>query len=203
VAKISALTAATSVAEADTLVIVQGGTTKKVAKSVLTSQGIPAAGGFSSSPRCLHTGGVPATQTTDGTDTTPSVTETYIAEVFVPANVTVTGIAILNGTAVAGNVVVGLCNSTGAVVANSALAGTAQAGTDTYQRIPLTGTYAAVGPATYFVIVQFDNTNARFNTHILGSFGASKKTAETFGTLTTVTPPTTFTTAQGPIASLY
>jgi hypothetical protein len=34
-------------------------------------------------------------------------------------------------------------------------------------------------------------------------FGASKKTGETFGTLTTITPPPTFTTGLAPIATLY
>jgi hypothetical protein len=142
------------------------------------------------------------TQTTDGNDTTPSVTETYIAEVYVPTNMTITGVALLNGSAVAGNVTVCLANSSGVPVGTQS-ASTAQSGTDAYQSIPLGATYAAVGPATYYVLVQFNSTSARFNTHILGRFGASKKTAETYGTFTTVTPPTTFTTAQGPIASLY
>ncbi len=61
----------------------------------------------------------------------------------------------------------------------------------------------ACGPGTYYVLVQFNNTGARFNTHTFGDFGASKKTGEVFGTFTTITPPTTFTTAQGPYASLY
>jgi hypothetical protein len=75
-------------------------------------------------------------------------------------------------------------------------------GTDAYQRIPLTATLDIVG-GTYFVLEQIDNTTARVNTHTLGNGGASKKTGETYGTFTTITAPTTFTTAQGPIASLY
>ena len=50
---------------------------------------------------------------------------------------------------------------------------------------------------------QFDSTSARFRTHILGNFGAAKKTGQTYGTLTTLTPPTTFTTDLGPIADTY
>lgn len=154
-------------------------------------------GDITQAPRNIHTGGVPATQTTDGNDTTPATTETYIAEVFISANVTITGIALFNGSAVAGNVKLGLANSAGAVVASAT--STAQSGTDTYQRISLSSTYLAVGPGTYYVLAQFDSTSARFNSHIVGSFGASKKTGETYGTFTTITPPTTL----GPMASLY
>lgn len=163
--------------------------------------GVAAAGGFSASPRNCHTGGVPATQTTDGNDTTPSITETYIAEVFVPANCTVTGIAVLNGSAVAGNIKAALHDSAGAVLGSSA--STAASGTDAYQKLDLSTPLAVVGPATYYVSQQCSSTSQRLNTHILGTFGASKKTGETYGTHTAITPPTSFTTAQGPIASLY
>lgn len=201
--KFATYTAATAAAGADLLLILQGAATKKLTFTSLWAQGVPAAGGFTNAARCFHTGGISVTQSTDGNDTTPVITETYISEVHIPGNVTLTGIATFNGSAVSGNVVVGLANSSGVIVANSALAGTAQAGIDSFQRIPFTATYAAVGPATYYVVQQHSTTAARLNTHILGNFGASKKTGETFGTLTTITPPTTFTTALGPIASLY
>jgi len=163
--------------------------------------GIGASGGFTASPRVCHTGGVPATQTTDGNDTAPSITETYIAEVFVPCNMTVTGIAVLNGSAVAGNIKAALHDSTGAVLGSSA--STAASGTDAYQKLDLSTPLAVVGPATYYVSQQCSSASMRLNTHILGTFGASKKTGETYGTHTAITPPTTFTTAQGPMASLY
>jgi len=183
-----------------------GGTLAVTGASTLTGAltptgGVAAAGGFSASPRMVMTGNIPAYVSTYGTDTTPATTETYIAEVFVPANMTVTGVSLFNGSAAAGNVCVALANSSGTVVASSA--STAQSGTDAYQRVDLSATYAAKGPATYYVLAQFNNTSARLNTHTLGDFGASKKTSETFGTFTTITPPTTFTTAVGPVASLY
>jgi hypothetical protein len=152
------------------------------------------------SPRCFHTGGIPATQTTDGNDTTPSVTETYICEVFIPRACTITGIALLNGSAVAGNITLALADANGTVVANTA--STAASGTDAYQKVALSSSYRAES-GTYYVLLQCNNTSMRFNSHILGTFGASKKTGETYGTFTTITPPITFTTAQGPIASLY
>ncbi len=178
-------------------------TTLAVTGVTTPTGGIAAAGGFSASPRDIHTGGITVTQTTDGNDSTPAVTETYICEVIVPYNCTVTGISLFNGSATgSGSVTVNLANSSGVPVATQS-ASTAVAGTDAFQRVPLGATYPAVGPATYYVLVQYNNTATRFNTHILGNFGASKKTGETYGTFTTVTPPTTFTTALGPIASLY
>ena len=147
------------------------------------------------------TGDVPPTTTTTGTDTTPVVTETYIARVFIPINTLVTGITALNGSAVAGNVTAILYDKDGYPVAQSA--STAQSGTAAYQAFAFTAAYNAVGPGLYFIGLQFNNTSARFRTHILGAFTAFKKTGETYGTATQITSPNSFTTAQGPIASTY
>jgi hypothetical protein len=114
---------------------------------------------------------------------------------------TITGVALLNGSTAAGNIKVGLASSAGAILASSA--STAMSGTAAYQRIPFSSTYAAKGPATYFLVAQFSDNTAVFRAHVFGNFGASKKTSEVFGTLTTITAPTTFTTNVGPIASLY
>lgn len=164
--------------------------------------GVAAAGGFTTSPRNWHTGGRPASVSTDGTNATPSTTETYYAEVFVPANATLTGVALFNGSDVTGNVTVYLTNSAGTNLAYSA--STAGSGTDAYQRIPFTATYNAVGPATYYVATQYSSATARYNTHIIGNFGTGKDTSTVYGTFpTTPTIPTTFTTGLGNIASLY
>ena len=149
-----------------------------------------------------HTGGVGPGVAAFGTDTTPVTTETYICEVIVPTNTTLTGLSVLNGTAVSGNINVALANSAGAVVASSATTN-AGSGTNAYQQIPFSTTYAAVGPAKYFALVQYSATTARYRTHILGNFGAAKKTSETYGTFTTVTPPTTFATAGAVVADTY
>lgn len=156
----------------------------------------------SNSPRLVHTGGNPAQVSTDGTDATPAATEVYIGEVFVPATMTLTGVSVMNGSVASGNLKVGLASSAGAVVATSG--STAMSGTDAYQRVPFTATYTAVGPATYYVLLFFDNNTARYNTHTFGDFGAAKQTGQTYATgFTTITPPSTFTTALAPIASLY
>ena len=166
----------------------------------ITQRGIDAALPFSG-PTVFHTGQVAPTITTDGTDTTPVVTEEYVAEVFVPMNAQITGLALLNGSAVAGNVIGILYDSNGSIVGSTA--STAQAGIAAYQQIPLSAVYQAKGPAKYFVGFRFNNVAARFRTHILGNFGASKKTGQTFATLTALTPPTTFTTGVGAIADTY
>lgn len=147
------------------------------------------------------TGDAPPATTTTGTDTTPAVTETYIARVFIVANTLLTGVSLLNGSAVAGNVTAILYDASGAPVAKSA--STAQSGTAALQDFAFTTPYAAIGPGQYFIGVQFDSTSARFRTHILGRFTAFKKTGETYGTATTVTSPNSFTTGVGPIASTY
>lgn len=172
------------------------------AGSITPTGGIAAAGGFAVSPRNWHTGGSPAQASTDFTDQTVVITEVYIAEVYVPANCTLTGAAIFNGSAAANNCKVGLANSAGVVVATSA--STAHTGNDQYQRVPFTSTYAAVGPATYYVLTFYDTAAAQANAHTVGNFGASKQTGQVYATgFTTITPPTTFTTALGPVASLY
>lgn len=179
-------------------------TSQNILETWFTSRrtGIASAGGFSTSPRLFHTGGVPAQVSTDGTDQTPVATEVYICELFVPCNVTVTGLAVMNGSAVSGNLKAGLANSAGYVIATSD--STAQSGTDAYQRIPFTNQIALVGPATYYSLVFIDNTTGRLNTHTFGNFGASKQTGQTYSTgFTKITPPSTFTTALGTIASLY
>lgn len=151
-------------------------------------------------PANCATGNIPAYVSTFGNDSTPVTTETYIAQVDVPHACTITGIAVFNGSVASGNIKVAIADDAGTVLASSA--STAMSGTDAYQRVDLSAPLTAVG-GTYFVLQQIDNNTARVNTHTLGNFGASKKTGETYGTFTAVTPPTTFTTAVGPVASLY
>lgn len=172
---------------------------------VMASAGIAAAGAFSASPRNVNTCSRPAVVAADGNDSTPVITEAYIAEVFVPSNMTVTGIALFNGSNVTGTVIAGLYDSAGSPVSGAATASTAGSGTDAYQLIPFTpGTVAVAGPATYYVVTEYSSATARYNALTVGTCGASKKTSTVYGTLpTTITPPTTFTTALGNIASLY
>lgn len=157
------------------------------------------------SPRTVFVGDTDIRASTDGTDTTPVVTETYIGELPVPGSLRTTGFALLNGSAVAGNVVVILYNAAGAVITTSALAGTAQAGVAALQRIPWIKPIN-LPPGIYYVGVQFNNVAARFRANLFGNFGQAKKTGEVFGTPTSIAalpPPTTFAANVGPIGGLY
>lgn len=169
--------------------------------------GIAAAGGFSATPRCIHTGGVPAQVSTEGTNLSAVVTELYVAELFIPCNMTVTGAAVLWGDATEGNAKICLFDSAGTRVAISASTDISGYTADSYgSRIAFSSAYAAKGPATYYLGVICDSSSNRINTHILGNFGAGKITGLVYATeagYATITPPTTFTTGLGPIATLY
>ena len=149
----------------------------------------------------FHSGEAPPPTATTGTDTTPVVTETYFSRVFLPANARITGLALLNGSAVAGNITGYLYDADGAVVASTA--STAQSGTAGYQSVALSAPVDAIGPAVYFVGWQFNNTSARFRTHTLGVFTTQKTTGGTYGTAPAMTPAGSFTTGVGPICSTY
>jgi hypothetical protein len=183
------------------------GGAKTFSSAIVPTGGVAAAGGFSATARCIHTGGNPAMISTDGTNLSAVVTEMYVAEVFIPANCTVTGAAVFWGDATEGNAKVALFNSAGTRVALSASTDVSGFTGDSYgTRIAFSAPYAAVGPATYYVGVICDSSSNRINTHILGNFGAGKIESLVYATeagYATITPPTTFTTGLGPIATLY
>lgn len=186
---------------------VTGNTTGLVTPTLGVAAG---AGGFIASPRLVHTGGVPAQISTEGTNLDAVVTEIYVAEVFIPCNMTITGVAVLWGAATNGNAKVMLFSvvgTTGTRVAISATTDVSAFTADSYgTNIAFSSTYAAVGPATYYVGVMCDDNTNDVNTHILGAFGAGKITGKTYATesgYASITVPTTFTTGLGPIASLY
>lgn len=166
----------------------------------VTQFGIDPALGLSA-PSVYHTGDLAVSAAATGTDTTPVVTETYVARVFIPVNSTITGIAVLNGSAVAGNITVALADSNGSVLANSA--STAASGTAAYQQVAFTAPIKVKGPGEYFVLLQCNNTGYRFRSHAVGNFKAGKLTSQTYGTLPAFTPPTGFTASLGPIADTY
>lgn len=205
IAELAALDGATS-ANATTGKTAILGTSGAVlfAGALTATGGVAAAGGFTATPRNCHTGGNPPSVSTDFTDYTVVTTETIRSEVFVPSNCSCTGVALFNGSAVAGNVTAFLIDATGTQITGAVTASTAASGTDAFQRIPWTpGAITLKGPATYWVAVQGNNTGMKLNTHTIGNFGADKQTSTVYGTLTVAASPSTFTTALGPVASLY
>lgn len=157
-------------------------------------------GFFSGVPRTTYTGNVPVKASTDGTDTTPVITETYIAEIEINIAARVTGFANFNGSVASGNLKVILYNSAGTVIASSA--STVMAGVDAFQRIPFSAPIN-LRPGRYFVGLQVNNVTARVNTHPIGNFAQFKKTGEVYGTATAITPVSTFTANVGPMGGLY
>ncbi len=144
-------------------------------------------------------------------------TTLYCTEVWLPTSKNLTGIGVLNGTTVTGNArYVVLYDSGGTPIANSALAGQASVTASIYENYPFVAnaalgraaaTYFAVGPAQYFACLQ-DNavgsTTVRMAiTQVNDQILTKGQTAATFGTIPTLTVPTTFTTAVGPYVYLY
>jgi len=143
------------------------------------------------------------------TAVTDVATTVWFDQIFIPVNATVTGACVYNGSgAGTDSVILYLWDQTGALVANTALAGTASAGASQYQCIAFTATAQVLGPQTYYVGVAGNGTTASsFEMYPAGStplkYGASSKTAVTFGTATTITPTTTFTAGKGPLMTVY
>jgi hypothetical protein len=152
-------------------------------------------------PTVFNTGAFKPAAASDGTDATAVNTETYIAQIDVPVQTTLTGIQWMGLATSTGNVQFELADSTGALIAAAATASTATAGTANYQTAAFVAPYIAK-PGKYFVLMQNSGSN-HYRAHTVGAFGCSKKTGETYGTFTAVTPPTTFTTAICPIATTY
>lgn len=169
--------------------------------------GFKATAGQTLSPRLCHTGGIPASLSTDGTNLDAVVTELYVAEVFIPANMTITGVAVFWGAATNGNAKVMLFDSSGKRLGISATTDVSGFTADSYgSNIPLAVPVQAKGPGSFYVGVICDDATNDLNTHVLGAFGAGKITGLVYATesgYANITPPTTFTTGLGPIASLY
>lgn len=149
----------------------------------------------------------PTPTLTSGTSTTPSVTTVYVADVYVPINQTMTGIAVNNaGTCGTNKYIVALFNANGTVVANSALAGVLCSGTSAWQKIPFINPTFIIGPGIYYVGVYMNGTTDRFYAiPAVGAFSgySGTITGQTFGIVANITPPTTFTADSGPVAYTY
>lgn len=129
-------------------------------------------------------------------------TDVYITEIYIPANISTTGVAVLNGTTAANNNTIYLADVAGNQVAHTA--STAVSGTSQYQLIPwASGPIAVNGPGTYYLYFTNSGTTNTWETINNAACGTALVTGATYGTFKSTTPPTTFTAAQGPIGSLY
>lgn len=141
------------------------------------------------------------------TGTTLAATTMYCAELNIPTNKLLTGLAWLNGTTVGTDKhLMALFDSGGNLLANSAVAGATTSGASTYQQAAFTTAYFAIGPAQYFACLQTNGTTDTVRMVVTGTQDnllTKGVTSQTFGTLAAFTAPTTFTTAVGPYAYAY
>jgi hypothetical protein len=169
-------------------------------------------------PALYHTGNSPAQIAADGVDSTPVITEIYVATVLVPFTCLATGIAVFNGSVVATDKYkVALFDVNGTMIRTSAAAGFQPTVTDAYEQVPfalgpdgITAATTVVLPSgTYYIGCIYNGTTNRFNAHGVGMHPTRRVTGAAFATAfnttsLTITPPTTFTaTDKPPIASLY
>lgn len=144
---------------------------------------------------------------TSGTDTTPADGTQFVTSIFVPVNKTITNVNYLIGS-VGGTdkVYAVIYDSSGADVANTSLTGGgATVGTAAnVQTLALTSTYAAVGPARYFVGISMNGNTARLRTvpaHTQSGLLAGS-VSQTHGTVADITAPSTFTADKAPVVFL-
>jgi hypothetical protein len=100
---------------------------------------------------------------------------------------------------------VALLDNAGNVLATSALAGATNSTASTYVRFAFTSQYLVVGPAQYFACTQSNGTSDTIRMIVTGTQDTYLTTSKTgtFGTIPTITVPTSFTSAVGPYALLY
>jgi hypothetical protein len=165
-----------------------------------------------------HTGGNAAQLAADGVNSTPVITEIYVATVQVPFTCLVTGISVFNGSVVATDKYkVALFDVAGTMLRTSAAAGFQPTATDAYEDVAFAlagdgvtaATTIVLPTGTYYVGCIYNGTTNRFNAHGVGRFPTRRVTGAVFATAfnttsLTITPPTAFTvTDLPPIASLY
>lgn len=143
-----------------------------------------------------------------GTSTTTTNTSMYCADIYLPANKLLTGLEILNGTAVGnGHRNAILYDASGTLLAQSGTT-TTTASASTYQAYAFTSSFYAVGPAIYVGCSQAQNSSDSLNLVVTadGNAGLFTQiyTGQTYATVpATITAPTAYTTAQGPYFAFY
>jgi len=143
-----------------------------------------------------------------GTAVTDIAGVEWATQIQIPNSFTSTGACVLNGATVGTDKwLFAIWDATGAVVATTALAGVTTSGASLYQCAAWTATVNLVGPATYFIGLQGNGTTDTFTAYKTGGaptlMGTVKKAAGVFGTVTAITPTTTFTTLYGPFMMVY
>lgn len=170
--------------------------------SPLDGRGLAATKAQTAATRAAYVGGFAPAALNGGTDTTPVAGTVYFGPVWLDSNMTVTGVGFNIGS-VGGtdDVIVSLYDKTGAKVANSILDDSVIVGdANTFQEVPFTAAYKALGPGLYYAGVSVNGTTCRLRLNVVnGARGGSL--VGVFATLAAITPPTA--KAAAPIAYLY
>lgn len=153
------------------------------------------------------TGGAPnLLNVTSGQDVVMVTGTWYYAALWIPFNVTLTGLIVTIGS-VGGTDkwIVALWPAAGGnALANSATAGTNAASATQKQQIAFTGATAVAGPGCYLAGVQSNGTTARIRTFSNNVEGFVASTvAGSFGTVPSLTPASTYTAGNGPFMTTY
>lgn len=171
------------------------------------SQVVPGSGFVGGSTRTRFSQWVPPTLT-GGTATTASATSVYVSQILIETGCTITGGAFLaNGTVGTNKYIIALFDNTGAPIANanSSIAGILTSGGNTFQ----TANFAlaqAVPAGVYYLGVYFNGATDGLQTIPAAASGTGTAiaiTAQTFGTIAAITPPTSFAGNAAPVSFVF
>lgn len=153
---------------------------------------------------CL--GYVPNAATT-GTSSAGVASQQWVGAVFIPTNMTVTGISYLVGTTGGTDkAIAALYDSAGNLLANSTTtgSGTTVGTAATMQALAFTSAYNAKGPGLYYMSIQTNGNAAFLRTVPVGvGFCSKTNTATSAAPMATIVVPTSFTADAAVVASLY
>lgn len=138
----------------------------------------------------------------NGTSSTVNLTQ-----LFVPVNSKLTGIAVNNGgTCGTNRYIVTLFSNAGVPITSSSATGTLCSGANSWQDINFTAPVNVTGPQTYFVGVYMNGaTDKFFSIPAAGEYaGLTGSVAiASWGTVSSVSVPTAFTSGVGPIVHTF
>ena len=141
-----------------------------------------------------------------GTNTADVNGQLWITGIWVPANKTISKILILSGgTATTDNILAAIFDYNGKFLQSSALTGATLSGANTFQSLSLLASVQLTGPAMYYVATQGNGTAAGAIETLSALYNSVPTTVVSgvFGTIpSSITVPTTFTAANGPVVEL-
>jgi hypothetical protein len=150
---------------------------------------------------------IPATGSQASTSSAvPVAGSLYITEIAVEHSRPVTGICMLNGSAIGtDNHIFFIYDYAGNLLGQTAA--TLAANASLYQCLPLLTPIEISGLRSYFIGFQSNGTTATVQKYVTGQVGPTLQAGSQTGVSgtipTTITPPASFTTATGPLGELY